>query len=397
MLGTHATKLVITAYRSGVASPKTSICALLNTSQVVCWGQCSLGECGTEDTSSVGDDPFEMGDNMTQVSLGTDGSGNNMTALDIFSAPGGSMYILRSDGTLVGMGGNDVGQLGRGDTTSGIGGSVGTTGNNFVPVIFGEPLGSNFTLSEQGWVNEIIHGGNYDATGETGAHCVIYNNRTQVRCWGGASVGAIGIGQTSFNGTSDVGSTNDTMRNVPDVCLPSNYTYWRNLEYGGGKHTESELCLIGRSVIDWVDRLFCYGENGFCQYGLLSELYDLGSTNATCYENSQVSYNTEGIITGAVSTSTVVFVTSMDLSSGIYVYGSNEQGQLGFSNDTNFIAGCPPVTSLQPPDFKVTDVGVNVTEVQTEFRTIINACTDVPTTTGTTGTTGNLFACVQGF
>jgi alpha-tubulin suppressor-like RCC1 family protein len=61
-LGTGRTATAIIAYF-------LQTCALLDNSAVKCWGYNSNGQLGKGHTNNLGDDPYEMGDNLTAVDL----------------------------------------------------------------------------------------------------------------------------------------------------------------------------------------------------------------------------------------------------------------------------------------------------------------------------------------
>ncbi len=58
-----------------IATGSNATCALLDDSTVKCWGHNAFGQLGQGDTESRGDEPFEMGDNLPPVDLGSGPSG----------------------------------------------------------------------------------------------------------------------------------------------------------------------------------------------------------------------------------------------------------------------------------------------------------------------------------
>jgi alpha-tubulin suppressor-like RCC1 family protein len=47
------------------------MCAITADARVKCWGNCNLGQCGSEATETLGDEPGEMGDALLPVNLGS--------------------------------------------------------------------------------------------------------------------------------------------------------------------------------------------------------------------------------------------------------------------------------------------------------------------------------------
>ena len=85
-------------------------CALLDNSQVKCWGSNVWGQIGTGDLFGRGDDPGEMGDALPAVDLGT-----GRTALAVTTENEHTCAVLTTR-RVVCWGRNDTGHLGRGDT-----------------------------------------------------------------------------------------------------------------------------------------------------------------------------------------------------------------------------------------------------------------------------------------
>ena len=86
------------------------VCAVLDDGSVKCWGRNDKGQLGLGDTGDRGDGSGEMGDALPAVDLGS-----NRTAVHVSPNRGHSCAVL-DDGSVKCWGGNDVGQLGLGDT-----------------------------------------------------------------------------------------------------------------------------------------------------------------------------------------------------------------------------------------------------------------------------------------
>ena len=102
-----------------VVSGTNHTCAISSNQSMVCWGSNVYGECGVGDcdspTDAIGDEPGEMGNNMTIVDLGSD------FAINEAKCSNGFTCVLGMDeglGEVKCFGINDNGQLGYGDTDS---------------------------------------------------------------------------------------------------------------------------------------------------------------------------------------------------------------------------------------------------------------------------------------
>jgi len=92
-----------------LASASSSVCAILDTHEVKCWGSGKSGQLGLGGTEPRGDQPGEMGDALPAVDLGT-----GRSAVQIFSGSSHVCAVLDDDELKCwGEGGN--GQLGLGD------------------------------------------------------------------------------------------------------------------------------------------------------------------------------------------------------------------------------------------------------------------------------------------
>jgi alpha-tubulin suppressor-like RCC1 family protein len=105
-LGTGRTATAVSA-----AGDNGFSCALLDNAQIKCWGYNAFGQLGQGDTLTRGDGPNEMGDHLLVVPLGT-----GRTATAVATGNGGFACAILENGQVKCWGGNDVGQLGQGDT-----------------------------------------------------------------------------------------------------------------------------------------------------------------------------------------------------------------------------------------------------------------------------------------
>jgi alpha-tubulin suppressor-like RCC1 family protein len=104
-IGTNRTATAITA-------GDAHTCAILDNSAIKCWGLNDSGQLGQGDTSSLGDESNEMGNNLTAVDLGA-----GKTARAISAGDRHTCVVL--DNTYVKCWGeNSYGQLGLGDNST---------------------------------------------------------------------------------------------------------------------------------------------------------------------------------------------------------------------------------------------------------------------------------------
>eukprot|EP01083_Nonionella_stella_P189080 698456_1 len=149
-------------------------CALSSNNTMKCWGKNLDGELGYEDTETRGDDPNEMGDNLTTIDLGRDFIPTQI------SAGYGHTCALSSNKTVKCFGTGYWGQLGHGHYYN-IGDGVGEMGDALNTI----DLGTNFIPTQ------ITAGGEHT--------CALSSNKT-VKCWGYNAYGQLGLGDTENRG-----------------------------------------------------------------------------------------------------------------------------------------------------------------------------------------------------
>ncbi|AZZ37202.1 hypothetical protein CIK05_10530 [Bdellovibrio sp. qaytius] len=218
-LGTSRTAIAI-------SSGRNHTCALLDNSQVKCWGENTDGELGQGHTNSLGDGAGEMGDSLPEVNLGT-----GRTAVQI-SASGNHTCALLDNATVKCWGLNSSGQLGQGHTNS-LGDGAGEMGNS-LPAI---SLGTGRTALQ-------IAASGYST-------CALLDNST-VKCWGENGGGDLGQGNTTSlgDGASEMGDS------LPAISLGTGRTALR-VEAGG----EQACVILDNSTLK------CWGYNGSGQLG----------------------------------------------------------------------------------------------------------------------------------
>lgn len=141
-------------------------CAILDNSKVKCWGRNNNGQLGRGNTSDVGAQSGEMGDNLPYVDLGT-----GRTAKAVTSMFNHACAVLDNNKVKC-WGYNNNGQLGLGDALS-RGDDLGEMGDSLTYLDFGTAV---------------------TAAGLAGGHthaCAVMTN-DRIKCWGSGWPGALG-------------------------------------------------------------------------------------------------------------------------------------------------------------------------------------------------------------
>lgn len=201
-------------------------CAILDDATVKCWGFGGNGQLGYGDTTSRGDAPGEMGDNLPTVDLGT-----GRTALQI-SPTSFHTCALLDDNSIKCWGSGTAGRLGYGD----------------VLIRGDEPdeMGDNLSRVDLGTGRTAIQ-----VAAKTTHTCALLDDAT-VKCWGSGSFGQLGYGDTNNRG-DEPGEMGD---NLPSVDLGTGRTA---VQIGtGSSHT---CALLDDSSVK------CWGAAGLGQLG----------------------------------------------------------------------------------------------------------------------------------
>jgi len=223
-LGTGRTATAITAGHDFT-------CALLDNGTVKCWGRNTAGELGQGNTTTLGDGPGEMGDNLPAINLGT---GRTATAISVPNSAfvGGHACALLDNGTVKCWGHGGDGRLGQGNTTT-LGDGPGEMGDNLPAVNLG--TGRTATAVSAGTANT----------------CALLDNGA-VKCWG--SGGDYRLGQDTLTTLGDgPGELGD---NLPAINLGTGRTA---LAIGAGDR--HNCALLDNGTVK------CWGANGLGQLG----------------------------------------------------------------------------------------------------------------------------------
>jgi alpha-tubulin suppressor-like RCC1 family protein len=263
-------------------------CTLLSSNQVKCWGRNTAGQLGLGDTEHRGDDAGELGDALPAVGLGSGKTGKAI------AAGGSHTCALLNDNQVKCWGDNAFGQLGLGDTIP-RGDSPGQMGNALLPVNLGT-----------GRTAKAIAAGD--------SHTCALLDTNQIKCWGYNAYGQLGLGHTSHRGDAA-----NQMGSLPIVNLGTGRT--AKAIAAAGHHT----CAL----LD-TDQIKCWGHN-------LSGQLGLGHTNHRGDGPSEM-----GNSLPAVDLGTGVFATAISLgldhtcalldNRHVKCWGANAAGMLGLGD-----------------------------------------------------------------
>ncbi|MFN3199957.1 MAG: thrombospondin type 3 repeat-containing protein [Bradymonadia bacterium] len=324
-------------------------CAVLDDDTLKCWGLNANGQLGQGDTTYRGDHANEMGDNLTTIDLGTQGT------LASAAAGGSTSCALLSNGDVKCWGYNGYGNLGQDDTLD----------RGTIAPEMGRDL---LDVDLNGAVTAL-------ATGQDFACALLQSG--QVQCWGRNNYGQLGLGDTSHRGdhanemgvalpTVDLG----TGRSAQQIAAGDFHTCailddgtlkcWGLNNYGQlgqgdttyrGDHANEmgdNLSAIdlgaGRSAVAVTvgashtcallddDTVKCWGYNGYGNLGY-------GDTASRGDAANEMGDNLAAIDLGdgaqAISAST--HHTCALLNSGaVKCWGRNNNGQLGVGNTTQY-------------------------------------------------------------
>jgi alpha-tubulin suppressor-like RCC1 family protein len=205
-------------------------CVVLDNASTKCWGANSNGQLGLGDVSFRGDGPFEMGDNLSVVNLGTGRT-------PVMLAGGGShMCAVFSDSAVKCWGLNGNGQLGLGDSND--------RGDN------SNEMGDNLAAVDLGTGGLVVSA----MSAGSAFTCALFSSGA-VKCWGANSAGQLGLGDANNRGDGP----NEMGDNLPFVSLGTGRTA---VTIAAG---DSHVC----AKLD-NSKLKCWGASNYGQLGLLS-------------------------------------------------------------------------------------------------------------------------------
>ena len=281
-------------------------CALLDDGKVKCWGFGFGGELGQGSTSNIGNAPFQMGDNLASVALGT---GRTATAI---SAGNFDTCALLDNGTVKCWGYNFYGELGQG-SASNVGDAANQMGDN-LPAI---SLGTGRTATA-------ISTGDFHT-------CALLDNGT-VKCWGDGVYGKLGQGSMSNVG--------DAPNEMGDNLAPVSLGAGRTATAISAGNDFSCALLDNATVKCWGSGL--YGELG---QGSMSNVGD---------QLNQMGDNLAAVALGSGRTVTAISAGSshscaMFDNATVKCWGYGLYGRLGQGNTTNIGGGPNQMGDFLPP------------------------------------------------
>ncbi len=306
-MGDNLRQVVLPAGRSALAvtAGGDSACALLDTQQIECWGANSSGHLGTGDSTERGTSQFPMDGKL--VALGT-----NLSALSV-SMGQNSACAAASLGWVKCWGGNTWGQLGDGDTvTRGSGAS--DMGNNLPFVNLGSLTGWQVAVGLDSVCVALF--------GDQGT------GQSTVKCWGDNSSGTLGYGDTVTRG-SRPGQMGAALPDVDFGTDDNGLPLTINAVYSGGFHS----CVVVTSFPSIVAQALCWGSNNSGQLGL-GDTSNRGDAPAEMGNNLPfvdvgTSREVGTVVEGAFSTCALLD------NNQVKCWGYNGSGQLGLGDINN--------------------------------------------------------------
>jgi E3 ubiquitin-protein ligase HERC3 len=210
-----------------VAAGLNHVCAILMNDQLKCWGSNASGQLGLGDTQDRGDEPAEMGTNLSVVKV----NGTALTVKKISAGNDHTCAILSNDQVKC-WGANAYGQLGLEDEMT-----------RLAPAATDIDLGLNPTTNQKATVKAIASGRIHN--------CAILDDG-RVKCWGSNGGGQLGLGHTMDWGGS-AGQMGDALLRV---------------DLGDGR-TAVEITAWNDQTCALLDNgaLKCWGKNNYGQLG----------------------------------------------------------------------------------------------------------------------------------
>ena len=276
------------AYGSG----STYGCAVVDNGAVKCWGSGASGQLGNGSTANVGSAAGQMGNSLVAVNLGTGRTGLTVNGGYLGTCALMDNHQIKCWGT------NTTGQTGVGDTTQR--GSTAASMGDALPAV---ALGTGRSA------REVVR---------TGTHTCAILDTWQVKCWGGNSVGELGLGDTANRGDA-AGEMGD---NLPAVNLGTGRTA-RQLEIG----SSGTSCV----VLD-NGQVKCWGYNAAGQCGL-GDTTNRGTTTASMGDGLPTVNLGTGRTAKQISIGSNHVCMLLD-NNTVKCWGQNSSYQLGLGDNT---------------------------------------------------------------
>ena len=212
---------------ASLAASQLSVCVLLSTFEVKCWGYALNGQLGYEDTINRGDSANQMGEYLPFLNLGS-----GLQVKDL--SPGANHICLTTfqDQSKC-WGRNNAGQLGYGDALDR--GDGPSEMGNYLPFL---NVGSGLEVSSF-------------ALGESST-CAILSTPSSIKCWGYNMQGQLGQGDVNARGDGG----NEMGNYLPPINLPTGFEV--SSIHSGFNHF---------SAISTTGNLITWGNNDYGQLG----------------------------------------------------------------------------------------------------------------------------------
>lgn len=309
-----------------VVAGKAHTCAMMSNNRLKCWGYNNMGQLGYGDTVTRGYSGAQMADSLAFVSL--------PSVIDVTIGDSHTCALL-ADGTYSCWGDNTYGQLGNGSTTTVSSPTAPTalpssekaikiragmkhtcaltqTGKVYCwgNASYGQ-LGTGNT-TQQNSPQLLNLGTGYqalDLVTRNTSNCALLTS-SQIKCWGNNSNGQLGYGDVTMRGNS-AGSIGDSLLSL---SLPGGVTPIRQMALG-----DTHACLI-----DAGGQVHCWGSNSAGQ---------LGYGDATDRSTVPTQAVQLGTNRSALQLSLGVNFTCALLDNGeIKCWGTNAMGELGYGD-----------------------------------------------------------------
>eukprot|EP01083_Nonionella_stella_P254996 875735_1 len=210
-----------------IASGEGFNCAISTNNTAKCWGLNSNGQLGYGHTDKVGAGPHDMGDNLTEIDLGSGFSVSKIACARSHTC------ALSTNNKVKCWGQNSAGQLGLGNTFI-LGDEPGEMGDNLTEV----DLGSDFIPIE--------------ITAAADHTCALSANHT-IKCWGANNEAVLGYGPML-----EIGDEPDEMgMNLPELQFRVGFT-----------PKQIETAFVHACAVSIDNRIQCWADNGYGQLGL---------------------------------------------------------------------------------------------------------------------------------
>ncbi len=272
---------------------ETHSCAILSDGKVKCWGGNFYGQLGLGDTLARGDQPGEMGANLSSIDFGNGATAALISAGDMHTCARLSSIVVKC------WGNNSFGQLGLGDTNH-RGDQIGEMGMNLPVIDLDLPAGII--------VKDISAGGTHT--------CALLSDGL-IKCWGKNDFGQLGLGNTNNRG--------DEPDEMGVHLAPVDLGLGLGITVLGISAGSAHTCaLLSNGTVK------CWGKNDVGQLGL-------GDKNARGDEPGEMGVSLSIVNLGAGVIATEIHAghshTCALLSSGrVKCWGRSVYGQLGQSD-----------------------------------------------------------------